>query len=356
MRLLILDNQTGLIAQSYMKMGPGRTFYDVVAIKASFHLSPDGIGTQPRDATFNLADVHRNPKDSLGSSLEHTNDLILGKPGTDIYATGSVRSARPRRYWPIWIACKNSQTGAFICQYECEVSGPRLWRHSLLGGWHLSEPELTEHVPIQYELAWGGRRQDKHRPIEEWKTHELNPSGSGFSFYGFSTLECYRGTQWALPISPTRAFRHRELVGLGPIPRFWESRERYAGTYDADWFKERQERQDRNEYPISDYPKDFDARYFHAAHPSLQTRDPLKGNEHFRLVGLLPSDMPVDTRLPGWQIMAAMTQRAIPLPIDSVHFDLDASRVNVVWRLTIPHVLNVSRVALNLTSKTTKAF
>lgn len=354
MRLLILDNQTGLSTQSYIKMGPGRIFYDVVAIKTSFHLSPDGIGKQTRDATFNLSDVYRNPRDPLGSSLEYTNDLILGKPGTDIYATGSVRAAHPRRYWPILIECKDAQTNAFMCQYECEVSGPRLWRHSLLGGWHLSDPELTDRVPIQYELAWGGRQKDKHRPIEEWHTHELNPSGSGFSFFGFSTSECHTGTQWAVPIGLTRAFRQRELVGLGPIPRFWASRKRYAGTYDVNWFKERHERQDRNEYPISDYPKDFDPRFFHAAHPSLQTRDPLKGNEHFRLVGLLPFDKPVDTRLPGWKIMATIGQRTTQLPIDSIHFDLDACRANVMWRLTIPHVVNVSRVVLNLVRKTAK--
>ena len=337
--LQYLDNQTGLTVFQYDKMGPGRQFHDVVVVKGSFDIQTGGVLANPVRGKLSLADTHRNPDDPLGSSLAEAGDLILGKPGADIYVTGTAVSAYPRKQWSVEVSVLGPQHTALV-QYRCVATGPRRWRHSREHGWHLGDPDETAAVPILYELAWGGRARDADNPPEQWESCGINPSGSGYSFQGYSLDDQPAGPQWGTENATSRSVI-QELTGLGPVARFWDSRKHYAGTYDAAW----RERFDAGE---PDYPTDFDPRFFQCAHPALQITQALKGDEQLRLTGLLPVDAAVPVVLPNWRIRASTDRSKFQLPLDTLHIDLDTRQLHLTWRLTLPQTRRIKRVLLSL--------
>jgi hypothetical protein len=338
-RLKYLDDQTGLTVFQYDKMMPGRAFCDVVVVKASFALTPEGLNQAPSPAPLSLADTHRDEDDPTGSSLVQAGDLIVGKPGADIYLTGSARNQRPSGRWLVRVTVGPMDVP--LAQYACAVTGPRCWQHSSVKGWHLGPSEPTQAVPTHYELAYGGREHAPDLPPELRERFDANPSGSGYSMAAYSSADTPPALQWE-PAGGFSSSTSRDLVGLGPIARFWASRRRYAGTYDEAWQRQ------FDEEAIPDYPADFDLRFFQCAHPQLQTRAPLRGDESLCLEGLLAGAARLNTQLPGWAIVAAWTEGKTSLPLDTVHIDLDAEEAHLVWHLTLPQTLDIERVSLTL--------
>jgi len=197
---------------------------------------------------------------------------------------------------------------------------------------------------VEYELSYGGSKPDPKKPAEEWQRFETNPSGSGFSFEHYARDQTPAGPQWE-SASVFASLKSKELVGLGPVARFWASRKQFIGTYDEAW-----QREQLKEGVIADYPADFDLRFFQCAHPKLQTAAPLKGDETLSLEGLLPAAAPINTRLPGLTVLATLGDQRVRLPLDTVHIDLDSLEVKLAWRLTMPHALGIERVHLSLGS------
>ncbi len=145
--------------------------------------------------------------------------------------------------------------------------------------------------------------------------------------------------------------KSKELVGLGPVARFWTSRKQFIGTYDEAW-----QREQLQDGVIADYPADFDLRFFVCAHPNCKVPPRSRATRPCTWTEPTPMPSPLSTRLPGLAVLAALgTQGAqghqqVRLPIDTVHLDLDENEVKLVWRLTLPHSLNVERVHLSLGS------
>jgi hypothetical protein len=109
----------------------------------------------------------------------------------------------------------------------------------------------------------------------------------------------------------------------------WEPRVKLAGTYDEHWQKE--------QFPL--LPKDFDVRYFQAAHPDLICRPHLQGNELVRIVGATPEGM-IEFKLPSIAIGVAIhpsrgnPERQLAL-LDTVILRPDEHKLNLIWRSTI---------------------
>jgi hypothetical protein len=338
-RLKQLDDETGLTTFQFMKMTPGREFCDVVVVKASFDMLKHGLDRKPSAGTLCLADTHRIAQSPMTSSLAESSDLILGKPGADIFVTGSARIDRPLKWWGVGVGV--GPVDQPLAKYECAVSGPRVWQCGLLGGWKMSDPAVTQSVPIQYELAWGGHKPDPKKDEDEWDHHELNPCGSGFNFSAYKMSDTPKAPQWESNSLIFKKPPEKDFIGLGPVPRFWLSRSKYAGTYDKAW---------REQFDAGqpDFAKDFDMRFFQAAHPSLQTKDALVGDEEIRLRGLLPMKEPWHATLPRWAIVASFGNQKAKLRLDTVHIDLDAFQFHLVWRMTLPHSNNITQAQLNL--------
>ncbi|MCE0826400.1 DUF2169 domain-containing protein [Buttiauxella sp. A2-C2_NF] len=344
-KLRILDNQTGLTTFQYDKMAPGKVFHDVVVVKASFNLLPGGLCPIPQPAVLFLADKYRQPDNPMGSSLLQAGDLVLGKPGTDILVTGSVYADCPTQHFQTGLRISNRHNT--LVDYTCIATGKRCWQHTERLGWHMSEPALTEHVPIAYELAYGGRNVIPDTPPEEWEIYAPNPSGNGFSFAGYSTDDQFPAPQWEP--KEHQIGTKPPLTGFGPVARHWLSRQKYAGTYDEKWRD-----QLKDNPPYLDYPDDFDLRFFQCAHPSLQSSTPLNGNEKLEFFHLIKGIPHLGTWLPALGIAAywqeGITARQSMLPLDTVHIATDENtgqgRIDLVWRWSKPHHLNIHELLL----------
>jgi hypothetical protein len=93
------------------------------------------------------------------------------------------------------------------------------------------------------------------------------------------------------------------IPGLGAIPRFWQACSRHASTYDAAW-----ERQ-HGSAAGSDYPADFDLRFFQAAHPHWVFDAALTGTERIA-VRCFDGDAHCQRRLPGLRLEALLAGAA----------------------------------------------
>ncbi|EBY0373000.1 DUF2169 domain-containing protein [Salmonella enterica subsp. enterica serovar Toulon] len=344
-RLRVLDNQTGLTAFQYDKMAPGRIFHDVVVVKARFKLLPGGLCPAPEPGKLCLADEHRQPDDPQGSSLARVGDLVLSKPGTDVFVTGMAHAGQPVQRFRVGLRVSNRN--AALLNYTCIATGRRTWQFTRELGWHMGEPEITDAVPVAYELAWGGRKADPEIPPEMWEAYSLNPAGSGFSFAGYSEHGQPSAPQWEPEAG--QIWTQPPLTGFGPVARHWQSRRQYAGTYDDEWKKQFKDNQ-----PYFDYPGDFDLRFFQCAHPSLQSAAPLVGNECLELTHLLRGVPYLKTWLPEMGIAAwwqeGQTAQQAMLPLDTVHICTDEengqSYVELAWRWSKPHHLNIEWLIL----------
>jgi hypothetical protein len=119
-------------------------------------------------------------------------------------------------------------------------------------------------------------------------------------------------------------------VGFGFIGPHWEPRNRYAGTYDDAWQRQRM--------PL--LPDDFNRRFYSAAYPSLALQGFLSGGEpvevlnasrHGPLRFLLPSAHPFATI----RMKAGATHR-LGMALDTVMVDTDEDRLLLIWRGSLP--------------------
>ena len=81
----------------------------------------------------------------------------------------------------------------------------------------------------------------------------------------------------------------------------------------------------------------------------------MRGDEALQLEGLLPVNDPANpldsgmhTKLPGLSVVAAWDSTTKNLPLDSVHIDLDAGQVHLVWRATLEQSLGIEQLHLRL--------
>jgi hypothetical protein len=338
-------NFTGYHLCTFDKMGPGRTFHDVIVLKGVFELVPGELVPSQRKARIAYADEVWDASCAERSSLRRAGDAVLCKPGTDILVTGAARAPRgqPAKRWDALVRVSDAN-GKVLCQSDAEITGPRAWV-KLLGGWTLTEPQAATSVPVRYELAYGGAYPDPdHRPASgerrRYRTHAANPSGLGFVDEGaLESGRAYPAPQWQKATRPvTQLNSDGPLVGFGPIARPWASRYRFAGTYDAGWREQALADADRG--LCIDYSRDFDPRFFQAAHPELIVPTHLTGGEQLGLVGLVEGHDVLVTRLPAEQIVAwgldrRLRERVLRPALDTVHVDLDAGTVELVWRLTL---------------------
>lgn len=120
---------------------------------------------------------------------------------------------------------------------------------------------------------------------------------------------------------------------LALLHPFKSSRGALLGTYNEAWVVRR--------WPH--FPEDFDFEFFNCA-PVAQRMERLRGDEQLRLIGLHPERASVETRLPGIAVRAfAQYARAegfrfveLELVLDSLHIDLAAERIQLVWRGQLP--------------------
>jgi hypothetical protein len=346
-RLQSVSNQTPFEMFECQKMGVGRRFFDTVVLKATFSVATGEVTVAEAQQPIALADEPWDIANAERSSLKHAGEVLLTKPSTDVIVTGTARSpgGEARQAWDCAVEVRRG--GETLLAHRAQALGPRAWRHSSADGWTLTEPEPTREVPLRYELAYGGAYPEPgDAPEPVWVVHRPNPSGTGFfDERTMDTAVAYRAPQWQLRAHPvTRFNRDVPLCGFGPVARPWASRLGYAGTYDDAWLAKT--REEVAQGMLSDYAADFDPRFFQCAHPDLIAPSYLAGDEEIVLTGLVADGGLATLELPRLRVAAALRDghgdlSERPLPLDTVHIDLDAATMSLCWRLSLDVALDI---------------
>lgn len=354
-RLQRVRNATPFPHLQFDKMGKGRRFHDVIVVCASFVLDNGRLQPAATHRGPVLADRVWDETNAALSSLQCATDLLLCKPGSDVFVTGIARplNDKPSRDWPALL--RVAREDQVPIQKTLRLTGPRRWQRGLLG-WSLSPAEPTTAVPLRYELAYGGWWYDKGDAADAAaRVCEENPCGSGW--FGsadrrqdprarYTHGESVAAPQIEYLDAPIRsANRRHRVAGFGPIARHWEPRHRYAGNYDATWLAQFQRE------GIPDYPADFDERFFHYAPEDQIVHAGLVGDEDLQLAGLFAEVPAVSARLPHIWLEAVCrtasgdeTRQALHL--DTIHVDLDAKQVHLTWRLVLDQEFDIASVEI----------
>ncbi|MDH6590397.1 hypothetical protein M2165_000286 [Variovorax sp. TBS-050B] len=357
-RLQQVRNATRFPHFQFDKMGKGRRFYDVVILCASHVLAAGRLMAAASHRGPVFADEPWDPAAAELSSLRRATDVLLRKPGTDVYITGAASALHwtARSDW--WVELQVSRQGAVLLHKALHLTGPRVWH------WHpdpeqrtLSEPVPTHEVPLRYELAYGGWWFDQgDDPEAAPRIHAANPSGTGC--FGTALREhhpkarqaaghVFQGPQIEVVDTPVLRANQKDtpVAGLGPIARHWQPRAGLAGTYDEAW-------QRRNaQEPFMDYAEDFDERFFQYAPADQVVPHHLVGDECLRLSGFFASTESIEMQLPLVGIQALCrrgdgSEYAEQMKLDTVHLDLDEMLVHLTWRLTLDQTADTVAVDL----------
>ncbi|PRH88011.1 DUF2169 domain-containing protein [Labrys okinawensis] len=320
----------------------------VIAIRGSFKLDSDGSLHIADKQAIVLADEYEGPAQT--SQLVKVSDLVPFKPATDITVLGHAYA--PEQYdtaWQFGVTIAN-KSYLLHCHGEREwIATKRDWQgisrgadpHAASGHhWQLTTTASLAQVPLDYALAAGGEVIGARR-------HEVdlrNPRGCGLLHPDLRT----HGESFPAPAIDSESapvespFKAPEPQGTAPVPPWWAWRQRYVGTYDEIWKRERHPR----------LPEDFDYHFYQCAHPNLIWDGYLNGAERVQLHRLtadqpsltfvLPDVVPVARFL--WRDEREVVAR---LNLDGVYIDMRGEppwQVDLTWRgwiVTCPQFLRI---------------
>ena len=248
-------------------------------------------------------------------------DFAHTKPRCDVIVVGHATAPAGQAVQHLTVGLR---VGTLLKQLQ--VSGRRHWRSSLLG-WHASEPEAFQRLPLSYDLAYGGTDRT-HEAEGRTRTFEANPVGMGHwpdrqDLAGLP-LPCLEpvGEHLSSPLGQVAP------VSLSPVGRNWLPRRRLAGTYDEHWVT--------HTAPL--WPADFDEAYFQCAPPDQQMPFPVGGEpvvlQHLSAEGRRAFHLPV-APLPVTFVPhqgRALVQQAV---IDTIVLEPDAQRFTLTYRSTL---------------------
>ena len=126
-RLQRVRNQTPLPHFQFDKMGKGQRFHDVVIACGSFVLAPGVLQLAAVQRGPVFADVPWAPERAALSSLREATDVLLTKPGADVYVTGAARALdwTPRPAWEA--SLRVDRQGEALVDKTLRLTGPRQW-------------------------------------------------------------------------------------------------------------------------------------------------------------------------------------------------------------------------------------
>ncbi|WPO00215.1 DUF2169 domain-containing protein [Pseudomonas sp. MUP55] len=271
----------------------------------------------------------------------------------------------------------NAPTRHYLLDKYLNFTGPRHFRHSLFGGWQLTEPQPATSVPLRWEYAFGGSSMvlnpehavDANTP--PYLLNEVcysNPLGRGWiekreEDLGYQLdqplrelpapqIEPIDKPVWRLErakhpegelnangMAQIAANYKNQPAGFGILGRAWAPRLPLAGSYDEAWQRER--------WP--GLPTDSDFGYWNGAPADQQIEFPPPA---FRLELLnltdpaLTPDGTLCVELPGHRAFVLMRLRngaMLPLPMltDTLRIDTEAMTLALTHRISLPNDLDI---------------
>jgi uncharacterized protein YjbI with pentapeptide repeats len=269
----------------------------VFIVKATLRLRPDQIAEWDDQPSSVSGDLYVD--DDLTKALRYPSDFAVFKSRADVLVVGHAHSPGGR---PVEMLRVGFSVGRFAKLLA--VTGDRL-DGGALGGLRF-QPFTT--MSLGYELAYGGNGFAR------------NPIGRGHDDDDRAP-NLYEPTHNGVP----------EPAGFGPIPPHWPQRRDLLGSYGGDYVRER--------WPW--FPRDFDWGYFNAAPRDQQLDGYLVGDETLSLEHLHPQYPMLRSKLPGVRVRCFIKEeprhsdlplREVPMSLDTLWVDGDASRLVLVWR------------------------
>lgn len=313
-----IENNTDFIVESMPVTGPGNKPFQAVIVKGTFDFSDGWAQVAPSQVPFFYSDVLFDDEDS--QTIKFESDIIPFKPATDIVVTGHAYSPDDEEITSFEAGVQVGDVGKKI-----RVFGDRVWEQEeqFQRVYRISKPEPVEKVELRYEKAFGGSSPDNSRYVSE------NVVGTGYL-----PEDVKEGIdKTALPNieSPEALIRKwhdaPKPAGLGFYPRNSEPRLSCMGTYDENW----------RENVSPGLPEDFDYAFFNGAHPDLQTKDYLHGDESVDLLNLTPQG-DLSFKLPGVRPECHVKYRyqedekPLSLVLDTLCLMTDENTFYMIWR------------------------
>jgi hypothetical protein len=276
----------------------------VVVVKCTADILPGAVARVLSTAEGMSLDQAHDPSVAGANgvqerSLRYPSDYVVAKQRADVVLTGHAYAAGGSAGAALTSFRFGHEGRGFLRRIV--VLGERHWE-SALGRYATSLPAPFHRVPLVYERAFGG---------PGWSE---NPLGVGFGTSGPSAAlvpnledpDALMATPRDRP--PTACF--------GPRAKHW-------GRPDL--------------RPGDDFPVSFDWSSYQCA-PRAQQIDRIEGDEPFACRSMHPEHAVVEGRLPGLRARCIAvgakggSHDDVPLVLDTVHFDLDAMRLTLLWR------------------------
>jgi hypothetical protein len=296
--MLQLKNDTPFPASIAIFADPAGVDTVYVTVRAAFDLG-GAVRVAEKQQPIRVTDEYHDDPES--SSLRHAGEVHPSKPGTDVALVGHAFAPLGRAVAHLDVSLRVGPVKKVV-----RVFGEREW----YAGQRITSAVPFERMPLVYERAFGGVLE--HDASGAARVFPQNPVGVGPSVEGAAPASIGAGpasgrvpaagppSARSLPprSSDARGPRLPNLedpsqlittpsdrpppAGFGFIAPAWEPRRTFAGTYDESW------RKTRAPY----LPRDFDARFFQAAHPDLVCKAHLVGGEPVEVVHASPTPLP----------------------------------------------------------------
>jgi len=318
-----ISNHTQFHVEVLPFKGPDGKVFLTVIVKGTFDFCKDvpaPISAEQIPIAFG-DELHNED----GGSIRFESDIAPFKPRSDIVLVGK---AYPPKRGTVQAVDVMLRVG--VIKKVLRIIGDRQWMGSgLLSSDRRTEPKPFAVMDIVYERAFGGMDKESGEFCKE------NLAGKGF--VGKSSKKVSEGMPLPNIEDPANLIAswrdHPKPVGFGFYSKAWMPRAAYAGTYDEKW------RKTRSPEP----PEDFRFDYYNAAHPDLQVKGYLKGNEEVELVHLTPESR-VRFHLPGISLGCTVGKSVekhsvteqIKLNADTLCLIPDEKRFYLLWRGTCP--------------------
>ena len=318
-----IRNDTGLAVGALPGQGAHGQFFLTVVIKAAFDLIPGGPADLSREQPALRFTDAMNP----GGSLHLAADTAPFKPRADIALLGAAHAPgrRPVPHVDVHLRVGNHHQ-------RVRVHGERRWRRTLFG-WRPMRAAPFTRMALTFERAFGGEDATRRAIFA------ANPAGRGF--FAPRTRKTIANSLLPNLEDPRQPIRspwdRRQPAGFGFIAGAWAGRSRYLGTYDERWRHQQ----------APDLAEDFRFGYYNAAHPGLQVKGYLRGDEpvrlvhatragdtRFRLSGLCPT-VTVVRRAGGrgqWHNIAVYENQPLAMHLDTLCLMPDEGRLYQLWR------------------------
>lgn len=420
-------NLTPFDALCFSALGMDDQEYPVLVMKVGYRLLPiDGQPGQFRaevldEDPLELCTADRYYGEEEASSVCEESDLAPFKPRCDVIVVGNAYAPKgqPTEHWttglcisvPVappnidvplptplspgerlteyqltdWQAARqeafqsraNAPTRKYFLDKRLKFTGPRQFRHSLFGGWQLTEPEAATSVPLRWEHAFGGssvvpnpehavdassppyllnevcysnplgrgwieKRQEDlgfqlDKPLRELPAPQIEPIDK--PVWRLDRVKHPEGELDANGMAQVAASYKNQPVGFGVVGRAWAPRLPLAGRYDETWQRER--------WP--GLPRDFDFAYWNGAPVDQQIEFPPPAFrlELFNLTEprLTPNGS-LCVELPGHRpfvLMRLHNGAILPLPMltDTLRIDTEAMTLALTHRISLPNHLGI---------------